>query len=253
MIARAESEKTALREGGALLASILREVAALVHPGISTAELDLAAGKKITEAGAVSAFLNYQPEGATHPYPAVLCTSINDEVVHGVPSKERVLKEGDIMSLDLGLSYEGYFLDHAVTVPVGKVSAESAQLIEATREALDAAVAAARPGGHTGDIGAAVGPVAKKYGYAVVKDLGGHGVGKAVHEKPFIENIGNAGEGVKFELGMVLALEPMFALGQGDITFDEDGYTCRTRDGSRAAHFEHTVLLTESGAEILTQ
>jgi methionyl aminopeptidase len=252
MIAKTEDEIKNLWAAGKILAQVLTEVAALVKPGVSTAELDLAADAAIKTKGAVPAFLGYKPEGATYPYPATLCISINDEVVHGIPSAERILKEGDIISLDEGLSYNGFFVDSAITVGVGSVDAKAKKLLQANREALDAALAAAQVGAHIGDIGAAVERVAKKYNLGVVEDLGGHAVGKSVHEKPFIPNEGKDGAGEEIKLGMVLAIEPMLCEGKGAISLDKDEWTYRMCDGKRAAHFEHTVLITKDGPEILT-
>lgn len=253
MIATTKEDIENLRKSGKMLADILRETARLVEPGVSTAALDIAAEKMICARGGIPAFLHYKPEGAAYPYPAALCVSINEEIVHGIPSEMRLLQEGDIVCLDLGLSYNGYFTDHAVTVPVGKIDQASQKLIDGTREALSAVLKEMHAGAHTGDVGAAVMEVASAYGLGVVRDLGGHGVGKSVHEKPFIENIGMAGDGEELVEGQVLALEPMLALGKGDIILDPDGYTYRTRDGSRSAHFEHTVLITKKGAEVLTR
>jgi len=252
MIAKTADEINNLRIAGKILAGVLVDVAKLVKPGVSTAELDLAAEKIIREKGGVPAFLGYKPEGAAYPYPATLCVSINDEVVHGLPSEDRILKEGDIVSLDEGLSYNEYFVDHAVTLCVGEADEKTKKLLQANREALDVAIAAAQVGGHIGDIGAAVEKVAKKYNVGIVQDLGGHAVGKAVHEKPFIPNEGEEGKGEKLVEGLVIAIEPMFAEGKGAIKLDKDEWTYRMRDGSRAAHFEHTVLLTKDGPEILT-
>lgn len=253
MIVKNEDEIKNLRKAGKILAGVLADVAKLVKPGVSTAELDLAAEHAIRAQGAVPAFLGYKPEGAAYPFPATLCVAINDEVVHGIPSSERMLKEGDIISLDEGLSYNGFFVDSAITVCVGEGDARAKKLLQATREALDAALAAAKAGGHIGDLGVAVVHVAKKYNFGVVEDLGGHAVGKSVHEKPFIPNEGKEGEGEEIKLGMVLAIEPMLAEGKGAISLDKDEWTYRMRDGKRAAHFEHTVLITKDGPEILTQ
>ena len=253
MIATTEEEIKNLRTAGRILAGVLADVAALVRPGVSTAELDLAADATIKAKGAVPAFLGYKPNDAAYPYPATLCVSINDEVVHGIPSTEKILKEGDIISLDGGLSYKGFFVDSALTVEVGEADEKAKRLLQATREALAAAVAAARAGEHIGDIGAAVERIAKKYDLGVVADLGGHAVGKAVHEKPFIPNEGTEGEGEELKPGMVLAIEPMLCEGEGAIRLDKDEWTYRMRDGKRAAHFEHTVFITEDGPEILTK
>lgn len=252
MIAKTQDEIHNLRAAGKILAEVLRELEKMVKPGISTAELDLAAEKLIRERGAVPAFLGYKPDGASYPFPATLCVGVNDEVVHGIPSEEKILNEGDIISLDEGLSYNGYFVDSAITVGVGEIDEGAKKLLKANQEALDAAIAAAKSGGHVGDIGAAVEEVAHKHGVAVVEDLGGHAVGRSVHEKPFIPNEGKRGEGEKLQEGLVIAIEPMFAEGKGAIKLDDDQWTYRMKDGKRAAHFEHTVLITERGAEVLT-
>lgn len=254
MIAKTEHEIETLRTAGRFLAEVLGELSQMVEPGITTASLDLAAEKAIRSRGCVPAFLGYRPEGAEVPFPAVLCISINEEIVHGIPLESRVLFEGDIVTLDLGLSYEGFFVDAAVTVPVGDISIEDEELLLATEEALAACIAAATPGAHIGDLGAAVEKVAKRRKFSVVEDLGGHAVGKAVHEQPFIANFGKVGKGEKIPAGMVLALEPMLSEGSPRIVLDEeDQWTYRTGDGSRSAHFEHTILVTENGPEILTK
>lgn len=252
MIAKNQEEIESLRISGRILAEVLKETAALVGPGVTTAQLDIAAEKGIRERGGVPAFLNYKPKGGSYPFPAALCVSVNDEVVHGIPSEEKVLKEGDIITLDLGVSYNGYFTDSAVSVAVGEADAKTQRFFDGTREALAAAVSVAHGGVHVGDIGAAVQAVAKKYGYAVVKDLGGHAVGKSVHEKPFIENVGVKGQGEVLPEGLVIAIEPIFAEGKGDIVLEKDEWTYSTRDGSRAAHFEQTIILTKDGCEVLT-
>jgi methionyl aminopeptidase len=237
-----------------MLAETLGELSAMVKPGITTAALDVAAEKAIRSRGAVPAFLGYKPEGANYPFPAVLCVSVNEEIVHGIPREENVLVDGDIVTLDLGLSYDGYFVDSAVTVPVGDISEEDKTLLKATKEALDASIAAAHGGMKTGDVGAAVEKVAHAYKFSIVEDLGGHAVGAAVHEQPYIANEGKAGKGETLPVGMVIALEPMFSAGSPRIVLDsEDEWTYRTRDGSRAAHFEHTLILTQDGCEVVTR
>ncbi len=254
MIATTKKEIEGIRIAGRYLAEVLGELSKMVQPGISTAALDIAAENAIHARGAVPVFLGYRPDGAAHPFPAVLCVSVNEEIVHGIPREERLLEEGDIVSIDLGLSFEGYFVDSAVTVPVGEISAEDEELLLATKEALDASIAAAVVGGHLGDIGAAVEVVAKRRKFSIVEDLGGHAVGKAVHEQPFIANFGKKGAGEKIVEGMVLALEPMFSEGSPRIVLDEeDEWTYRTADGSRAAHFEHTIIVTKDGPEIVTK
>lgn len=254
MIAKTQKEIKGLRTAGRCLAEVLAELSAMVEPGITTASLDIAAEKMIRSRGCVPAFLGYKPDGAEVPFPAVLCVSVNEEIVHGIPLESRVLFDGDIVTLDLGLSYEGFFVDSATTVAVGEISSEDEELMLATSEALDASIAAAKVGGRLGDIGAAVEEVAKRRKFSIVEDLGGHAVGKAVHEQPFIANFGKKGTGEKIVEGMVLALEPMFSEGSPRIVLDEeDQWTYRTGDGSRAAHFEHTILVTKEGPEILTK
>ena len=201
-----------------------------------------------------SCFLGYTPEGAPRPYPATLCVSINDEIVHGIPNEsDKVLKEGDIVGLDLGLSHDGIIVDSAITVPVGKVSDESVRLMRATKDALDAGIAAAKSGAHIGDISHAIQQEIEQSGFRVVRELGGHAVGDKVHEEPFIPNYGRKGEGELLTEGMVLALEPISAAGKAAVVVAPDGYTYRTKDGSRSAHFEHTILIEKDGARIITQ
>lgn len=247
-------EIAVLREGGKRHSFILREVAKAVKPGVRTKELDDLAAKLIAEGGDKAAFLGYKPYGAKRPYPASLCVSVNEEVVHGIPNEnDRELVEGDIVSLDLGLVHKGMFTDGAVTVPVGKVDPESAKLLKVTREALMAGIQAAKPGNTTGHIGEAVQRVAEEHGYGIVRELAGHGLGYKVHEDPYVPNYGEAGEGDRLVPGMVIAIEPMFNVGTERIKLDRDGYTYRTADGSRSAHFEHTIVITEKGCEVLTQ
>ncbi|MEI6660087.1 MAG: type I methionyl aminopeptidase [bacterium] len=240
-----------LREGGRILAEVLAKVAKRAAPGVSTFELDQYAYKLIKEAGGEPAFLNYCPEGVDIPYPASLCTSVNSEIVHGIPKKDVILKEGDVVSLDLGVKYKGLYTDHAVTVGVGQISRASRELLNDTNEALLVGIEAARGGATVGDIGHAIEQfVARRYG--IVRELSGHGVGVKIHEDPYVPNFGKPGKGQKLIPGMVIAIEPMLNIGRADIDQDDDGYTIRTSDGSRSAHFEHTILITEGDAEILT-
>lgn len=249
-----ENEINKLREGGKRLASILNEVAKKVVPGVKISELNDYAEQLIKDGGDKPAFLNYQPEGANFPYPASLCASVNDEVVHGISSgSERVLEEGDIVGIDLGLVHGGLVTDMAITVGVGEIDADARKLIESTRQALYEGIKVARAGNMTGDIGFAVESFAKPLGFGVVDELGGHGVGKSVHEEPFVPNVGRKGEGVRLEKGMVLALEPMLNEGNRKVNLGDDGYTFKTADGSRSAHFEHTILITDGDPEILTK
>lgn len=255
MIATTPEQIKALRGAGKILAGVLTDVAALCKEGATTAELDLAAEHAIRSRGAVPSFLNYQPEGAAYPYPATLCVSLNDEVVHGIPNEKRILRKGDLVTIDAGLSYQGYYVDAARTLVVGGAASTDHQgneLVAATKEAIEAAIAVIRPGKHLGDIGAAVMRVAGNRNFAIVEDLGGHAVGGAVHEQPFIANEGHEGEGPEIVEGMVLAIEPMLAEGKGSIILDEDEWTYRMEDGKRSAHFEDTILVTKDGAEVLT-
>lgn len=240
-----------LRAGGKRLAVVLAKVAKKVAPGVTTAELDKYAYELIKDGGDESAFLNYKPEGQSKAYPASLCASVNNEVVHGIPKASKVLKEGDIISLDLGLKHKGLFTDHAITVPVSKTNKASEQLLHMTHEALMVGIAEAKAGNTVGDIGHAIEAfVNRKYG--IVRELSGHGVGVKIHEDPYIPNYGKKGKGQKLIPGMVIAIEPMLNIGKADIITLADGYTIKTSDGSRSAHFEHTVLITEGEPEILT-
>lgn len=253
IIIKTKDEIEILREGGKRLAFVLNKVKEKVAPGISTWELDKYAEKLITEMGDYPAFLNYRPEGADRPYPASLCISINDEVVHGIPNKDRILKEGDIVSLDLGLKHKGLYTDMAMTVPVGEVSPASEKLIKITQQALEVGINASVAGNKIGDIGHAIESFVRPHRYGIVEVLAGHGVGKAIHEDPFIPNYGASGTGAKLVPGMVIALEPMLNNGTKNVTLDKDGYTFRTADHKKSAHFEHTILITEGEPEILTQ
>ena len=251
MIATTAQEIGLLKKAGKRLAAVLGKVADAVTPGVKTNELNALAERLIREGNDTPAFLNYAPRGASYPYPATLCVSVNNEVVHGIPG-DRVLKTGDIVGLDLGLIHEGYVVDSARTVAVGKIGAEAKKLMDATREALGRGIEAVRPGNHVSDISAAVEAVALAHGLGIVRELGGHGVGKSVQEPPFIPNFTLAGESPRIEEGMVLAIEPMFNLGAGDVKLAKDEYTFLTADGSLSAHFEHTVMATKKGPLVLT-
>lgn len=256
IIIKTKEEIEILRAGGKRLATILNKVKEKVAPGVSAKELDEYAEYLIREAGDIPAFLNYKPEGVSIPYPASLCVSLNDEVVHGIPSKDKILKEGDIVSIDLGLKHKGMFTDMAMTVPVGIVSPQSTKLMESTKRALEAGIDAIAPGATVGDIGHAIESFVRSLGvgkYGIVEVLSGHGVGRAIHEDPYIPNFGKKGTGAKLLPGMVIAIEPMLNNGTKHVIVDNDEYTFRTKDGKKSAHFEHTVLVTENGAEILTK
>lgn len=250
---KSKEEIKIMKEGGKRHAEILRLVAKKVAPGVSTKELDDYARKLIKEGGDKSAFLGYTPEGVSYPYPAALCVSVNDEIVHGIPNKKFILQEGDIVSLDLGLIHGGLITDGAITVPVGKISKEAKQLISVTKKALEVAIKAAKPGNTTGDIGHAVESFVKPFGYGIVKILSGHGVGYSVHEDPYVPNYGKPGTGEKLVPGMVIAIEPMLNLGSEYVCATDDEYTYITEDESISAHFEHTVAITEKGPIVLTK
>jgi len=252
---KTEEEIAIMREGGKIHARILREVAKKVKPGIKTDLLNSYAEQLIDEAECAASFLGYQPYDAKKPFPAALCVSINEEIVHGIPNdgNERILFEGDIVSLDLGLTYQNFITDASITMPVGKISKEAQALIQATKEALDRAITAMHLHGHIGDIGDAIMQTAMKYKLGIIEGLSGHGVGYSVHEEPLVPNRANQGEGPELHKGLVIAIEPMFSLGSRDIKRLSNGYTFITRDKSLSAHFEHTVAVTRNGIEVLTK
>jgi methionyl aminopeptidase len=241
---RSQEELLKLEQASRVVLETLDLVEKAVVPGVTTDDLDRIAETEIRRQGARPAFIGYRG------YPKTLCTSVNDEVVHGIPGK-RALKDGDVIGIDCGAVVAGYFGDAARTVTVGKVSGETAKLLAATRKALAAGIAAANPGGRVSDIGAAVEAVALVHGYGVVRDFVGHGVGTALHEEPQVPNYGPAGRGSLLKAGMVLAIEPMFNLGRAEVSVDADGWTVRTRDRSTSAHFEHTIAIEPHGAVIL--
>jgi methionyl aminopeptidase len=235
-----------MRAAGRLVGEVLTALSAKVVPGVTTAELDELAEQLITSAGAVPAFKGY------HGYPASICASINDEVIHGIPSGRRVLVEGDILSIDVGASLEGYFGDSAVTLPVGHVSEEAATLLRVTEESLYKAIDKARPGARVSDIGHAVQQHVESYGFSVVREFVGHGIGQRMHEEPQVPNYGDPGRGPRLAEGMVLAIEPMVNAGKPAVKVLADGWTAVTRDKSLSAHFEHTVAVTADAPWILT-
>lgn len=241
-----------LREAGRRLSFVLDEVAKEIRPGVSERELDKKARELIEKNGDSPAFLGYTPEGSQEPYPATLCVSINNKVVHGIPT-DRKLEEGDIVALDIGLKHNGIFVDMAKTYAVGEIFDEAQRLIATTEDALREGIKAARAGGRIGDIGHAIESRVLKDGFDVVRELGGHGVGNKLHEGPFIPNWGTKGKGEKLVEGMVLALEPITTAGSPEVEIIDDGYTYVTKDGSVAAHFEDTILITSQGAEVITK
>jgi methionyl aminopeptidase len=250
---KSKQEIEILKQGGKRHAEILKELEKMVRPRVSAKELDDLAFRLIKKGGDKPAFLNYRQKKNEKPYPATLCVSVNEELVHTLPLVETIFKEGDIVSIDLGLVHKGLITDSAVTVPVGKIDEKSNLLLKATKECLNAGISEARAGNFIGDIGFAVAEVAKKYGFSVAQGLAGHGVGHEVHEEPLVPNVGKKGEGFKLTPGMVIAIEPMLCLGSGEIFLEKDGFTIRTADKKRSAHFEHTVAITEKGPVVLTR
>ncbi|HEY0640499.1 MAG TPA: type I methionyl aminopeptidase [Pseudonocardiaceae bacterium] len=249
---KTRSEVDALREAGRVVARALAAVRAHAAIGVSLLELDEVAATVIADAGAVPSFLNYRPRHAPTPFPAVICASVNDAVVHGIPTRYR-LRDGDLVSIDCGAHLEGWCGDSAVSFVVGTARPADLALIDATERALRAGIAAARPDAKLGDVSHAVGAVARAEGYGLLADHGGHGVGRAMHEPPSVPNEGRAGRGLRLRPGLVLAIEPMLhAGGRDDYHLDDDGWTLRTADGSRAAHAEHTIAVTEDGPLVLT-
>lgn len=240
-------ELEGIARAGAIVAEVLTLVSERAEPGVSTAELDRIAEELIRASdGAAPAFKGL------YGFPSTLCTSINEEVVHGIPSSERVLESGDVLSVDVGVKLDGLFADAAVTVAVGEVSEEAARLLDRTRLALQRAVNAARVGRHVGDIGAAVQETVEPEGYSVIRELVGHGVGHAAHEDPQVPNYGRSGRGQQLREGLVIAIEPMVNVGGREIRTLEDDWTVVTADGSLSAHFEHTVAVTAGGPRVLT-
>ena len=222
-----------------------------VKPGVTTAELDLIARKMIKKHQGISSFLGYRP--TNHPaFPATICSSINDEVVHGIPSKSRKLHEGDIIGLDFAMVLDGYHGDTAFTFPVGSISSEAQRLLEVTKASVFKAIDAAKPGNRLGDIGHAVQKYAEYHGYSVVRDLCGHGIGRSLWEEPQVPNYGEQGRGTRLKPGMVIAVEPMICVGAHEVMVLEDEWTTVTADGGLAAHFEHTIAILSDGPEILT-
>ena len=252
MIAHDETKIKVLKEAGRRLAFVLEEIIQKTVPGVGERELDELAYNLITRGGDAPAFLHYRPAGARVPYPATLCVSVNNEVVHGIPD-DSVMKEGDIVGLDIGLEHEGVFVDMAKTVPVGGIDTAAKKLLRATEEALYRGIKAARAVAHVGDIGFSVESYVKKEGFGMVGEVGGHGVGDKVHEDPFIPNFGKKGTGAVLAEGMVIAIEPIVNEGRADIVELKDGYTLKTKDGKRSAHFEHTVLITAGEPVIITK
>ena len=244
---KSPDEIALMREAGRIVCEILDELEKAVAPGVSTWDLDALAEKLIAQKGARPAFKGY------HGFPGVLCASVNQEVVHGIPNRKRRLVAGDLMKLDFGVVYRGFFGDSARTVPVGKVAPEAQALVDATRQSLEKAIQVMQPGNRIGDIGHAVQRHVESRGFSVVRDFTGHGIGRKLHEPPQVPNYGQPGSGMKLRPGMVLAVEPMVNQGTPDVEVLEDEWTAVTVDGKLSAHFEHTILISERGPEVLTR
>ena len=251
---KTKEEIEALKEGGAKLARILAELKAFVAPGVTTNELNDKAGELFKASGGTAAFYKYQPRGSERGFPSYVCVSVNEVIVHGIPTEQGyAFKEGDVVTVDGGMKYRDLITDSAVTFVVGVATDEQRKLLEATKESMHAGIKAAVVGAHVGDIGAAVQAVAERNGLELAQNLAGHGVGYEVHEDPFVPNEGKKGEGEILKEGLVIAIEPMLTLGGGEVDFSDDQFTVTTKDGSLSAHFEHTIAVTAEGPVILTK
>ncbi|MCL1875313.1 MAG: type I methionyl aminopeptidase [Synergistaceae bacterium] len=249
---KTEAEINIMRRAGAIVADILNMLREIIKPGVSTGELDEAVSEYIKKSGAIPAFKGYKPTHAARPFPGVICTSVNSEIVHGIPRRERILLEGDILSVDVGVCWHGYYGDAACTYPVGEISESRARLLKVTLECLNRAIASARKGNTLGDLGHAVESLAFANGYGIVRDYTGHGLGTKLHEAPQIPNYGKPGRGISLKSGMTLAIEPMIMAGREEVITGVDDWVVLTADGSDAAHFEKSVVITDNETEILT-
>ena len=238
-----------MRAAGQILAGILDVLRAEMRPGVSTGDLDTIAERMICDAGAVPSFKGY---GSNPPFPGSICASLNDEVVHGIPSPHRRLADGDLVSIDIGCILDGWHADCARTWTVGRVPRKVTELVDATRRGMEAGIAAAMPGNRIGDVGHAIESVAHRHGYGIVRPFVGHGIGQQMHEEPQVPNYGRRGTGLLIEPGMCFAIEPMFNLGGDEVFVEDDGWTVRTADGGLSAHFENTIAVTEGGPNVLT-
>jgi methionyl aminopeptidase len=244
------SEIERMRAAGTILADVLDVLHAELRPGITTGELDAIAAAMIRDAGATSSFRGY---GSNPPFPGVICASVNDEVVHGIPSQRRRLAAGDVVSIDIGCIVDGWHADCARTWTIGEVPGKITDLIEATRRGMEAGIAAARQGNRLGDVGHAIESIANARGYGIVRPFVGHGIGRAMHEDPQVPNYGRPGTGMLIEAGMCFAIEPMFSLGGDEVFVADDNWTVRTVDGAISAHFENTIAVTDEGPLVLTE
>ena len=246
IVIKTSREVEKMRRSGQIVREVLEHVRSFVKPGATTLDLENAAAAKMEELGAKPAFKGY------HGFPCVLCTSVNEQVVHGIPSADRVLRDGDIVSVDCGVVIDGFYGDSAITIPVGRIASKAQRLLEVTQASLARAIETVKPGATLGDVGAAVQEVVEGEGFSVVREFVGHGIGTHMHEDPQVPNFGERGKGVKLRPGMVLAIEPMVNAGKEGVRVLKDGWTAVTEDGSLSAHFEHTVAVTDEGAAVLT-
>jgi methionyl aminopeptidase len=246
IVLKSDREITLMRRGGHILADVVALIRDIAKPGMSTLEVDEEVEAFIRTQGALPAFKGYRG------FPATVCISINDEVVHGIPSAHRRMKEGDIVGFDLGCIVDGYYADCAVTLPLGEIPPRVQELLDVTRESLELGIVECRPGRRLSDVSHAIQTHVERHGFSVVRAFVGHGIGRALHEEPQVPNFGDPGRGPQLRPGMVLALEPMVTMGSWEVRILDDGWTAVTKDGSLAAHFEHTIAVTESGPEVLT-
>jgi methionyl aminopeptidase len=249
-----EKEIEILKDAGSRLAKIMRGAEVFAKPGTSTAAVDIYFRQEIKKADSTPAFLNYTPHGSKRPFPAAVCVSVNDEIVHGIPNENpKILEEGDVVTFDAGLIYKGMYVDHATTFEVGEVSNEVKRLMNITKEALMAGIKQAKVGNKIGDISSKIQEVAERNDVSIIEGLSGHGVGFEIHEDPYVPNEGKKGTGEEIKEGLVIAIEPMFSLGSKEIILEDDDYTYSTYDGSLSAQFEHTIAVTKDGPLILTK
>jgi methionyl aminopeptidase len=257
MVAKTKKEIETIRESGRRLGAHLKELSKMVRPGVTPKEIDARARELLKADGDEAAFLGYGSGRGGEKFPSVICVSANDIIVHcpgaGAPASERPFEEGDVVTLDFGVKHKGLYTDHAVTLIVGKGDPKDEEMVKAAYEALEAGISQAVLGNTTGDIGEAVEAIANKYGLGFPRILSGHGVGKAIHEEPHVPNFREKRFDVPLQEGLVIAIEPMFTRGSGDLFIDKDGFSYRTKDGTRTAHVEHTVMITTNGPEILTK
>ncbi|OLT36144.1 type I methionyl aminopeptidase [Rhodococcus sp. BGS-1C] len=244
-------EIAAMDVTGSFIAELLDDLTERAKPGVNLLDLEMRARELVEQRGATSCYWDYSPSFGRGPFRNVICLSVNDAVLHGLPH-DYVLRDSDVLTMDIAVSIDGWVADSARTIIIGRARPEDERLVESTQKALAAAIAAAVPGNRLGDISAAIGAVAADYGYPVNTQFGGHGLGRTMHEDPHVANTGRAGKGLKLRPGLTLALEPWFAAGTDEIVFDADGWTIRSADGSRTAHSEHTIAITEDGPLVLT-